>query len=386
MKVLAITNLFANSRQPERGIFNTQQFVELAKICELQVVAPLPWFPKMKTTDKRAIFSEIPEEETMEGIKTYHPRYFLIPKIGRSLYGFLFYFGIINKVKEIYKKFPFDVIVGTWAYPDAFAAALVAKKMDKPLVVKVHGSDVNVMTNYFLRRKMIKFAFNRAFKITPVSYPLKDKIVSLGIPAAKVETIENGMNVTMFKKMDKKECRQTLGLGSDKKHVVYVGNLVPIKGIQFLVEAFKYLPKDVTLSVVGDGELRPELEANVKRWQLEDRVYFFGRLPHDKIPYWLNAADIFCLPTLNEGCPNVILEAIACGTPIVATRIGPIPEMVSSPQSGEVVNPGDPKALADGIQRVLNRSVGINPAPYKILSWQENARKFFTILEKAAKA
>ncbi len=384
MKVLAITNLFPNNVNPQQGIFNKQQFSQLAKLCSLEVVAPVPWAPKLKSNDKRMLLADVTETETIDGIKVYHPRYLVTPKVGRSLYGFWFYAGIQGTVQKIYKDFPFDVIFATWAYPDAFAASLVARQMNKPLVIKVHGTDVNVTSQYFLRRLMIKHALNQAKKVIAVSYPLKEKLIKMGIAAEKIVVIPNGIDAETFKRLDKTECQNKLSLPRDKKNVVYIGNLVPIKGVQYLIEAFENVSDHACLHLVGDGDDRKKLEKIVNERNLSGNIKFYGRRPHQEIPYWLSAADVFCLPSLNEGCPNVILEALACETPIVATKVGAIPEMILSEEQGMLVEPANAQALAETINMVITKPRNyFSTIQPKKLSWQENAGRVKEVLQGA---
>ena len=300
MKLLIITNLFPNSVEPERGIFNKQQSVELAKLCELRVVAPLPWYRK----------GAIPQKEDVDGIKTYHYRYFMTPKIGRSLYGFFFYLSLLPKIKRLYKEFEFDAILATWAYPDAFGSYLIAKALKKPIVVKVHGTDINSYTRYFLRRNMIVCALSNSDKIIAVSSALKDQVVRIGVSSEKIVVIPNGVNTDLFKPMDQAECRRKLELPINKKIVLYVGNMVKVKGIDVLIEAFARLSSDVLLVLVGDGPLEPMLRLRVKELGIEGNVILSRRTTHNSVPFYMNACDVFCLPSRDEGCPNVVLEAM----------------------------------------------------------------------------
>lgn len=384
MNVLAITNLFPNNVNPQQGIFNKQQFIQLAKLCSLEVVAPVPWAPKIRSNDKRMSLADVAGTETIDGIKVYHPRYLVTPKIGRSFYGFWFYAGIVGTVRKIYQDFPFDIILATWAYPDAFAASLVARQISKPLVIKVHGTDVNVTSQYFLRRAMMKYALNRAENVIAVSYPLKEKLIKMGIAAEKIVVIPNGVDAQMFQRMDKDECQKKLSLPQDKKNVVYVGNLAHVKGVQYLIEAFTDVSDQICLHLVGDGDDREKLEGVVNKRNLAGNIKFYGRRPHQEIPYWLSAADVFCLPSLNEGCPNVILEALACETPIVATRVGAIPEMILSEEQGMLVDPANARALAETINAVLSKPRNyFSTIQPKKLSWQENAGRVKDVLHNA---
>ncbi|MDP2929912.1 MAG: glycosyltransferase family 4 protein [Candidatus Omnitrophota bacterium] len=384
MKLLKITNLFPNSAEPTRGVFNKQQFVELAKLCELRVAAPLTWYYK----------EAIPQEEDIDGIKTYHYRYFMIPKIGRSLYGIFFYLSLLPKIKRLYKEFKFDAILATWAYPDAFGSYLIAKALKKPIVVKVHGTDINsyachvpersewYMARHFLRRKMIVWALSKSDKVIAVSGALKDQMVRIGVPSEKIVVIPNGVNADLFKPMDQVECRRKLGLPFDKRIVLFVGNLVAVKGVEALVSGLAGWRVCGLLVLVGDGPLEGMLRAKVKELGIEDRVVFAGRKAHDEIRYYMNACDVFCLPSLNEGCPNVLLEAIACRKYVVATRVGGIPEIIESDETGIMVEPGRPVELAEAINKGLEISQmsGRTSSERRSYTWKQSAEMLEGVL------
>ncbi|RKY41051.1 MAG: hypothetical protein DRP76_00680, partial [Candidatus Omnitrophota bacterium] len=356
-----------------RGIYNKQQFVELAKLCEIKVIAPLPLHYRER----------VPERENIDGIDTYHPRYFMIPKIGRSLYGLFFYLSLIKKVKKIYENFKFDLIFATWAYPDGFGSFLIAKTFNKPIVIKVHGSDINLYTEYFLRRKMIAYALKNCNKVIAVSKALKERIVKIGVSEDKIVVIPNGVDTDLFKPLERDRCRERLGLPQDKKIVLFVGNLVPVKGVDVLVEAFARLPADMLLVLVGDGPLKNRLQAKVKEFGIENNVIFVGRTRHEAIPYYMNACDIFCLPSLNEGCPNVILEALACGKFVVATKVGSISEIITSGDYGILVSPKNSEALAGAINKVLEKKWNPEGISKKVSNrnWTANAEKIYEELK-----
>jgi glycosyltransferase involved in cell wall biosynthesis/peptidoglycan/xylan/chitin deacetylase (PgdA/CDA1 family) len=371
MKLLIITNLFPNKKEPTRGIFNKQQFFELAKLCELKVIAPVPWHKAQG----------IPGREAIDGIDVYHPRYFMIPKIGRSLYGIFFFLGLIGTVRRIKQVFCFDSILATWAYPDGFAASLLARLLKKPLVIKVHGSDINISTRYFIRRKMIVWALNSSEKVIAVSAALKEEMVKIGVPSEKIVIVPNGVDAELFKPMDQAECRKKLELPLDKKIVLFVGNLVRVKGVEALVSAFADLRVSALLVLVGDGPLEGILRAKVKELNIKNRVIFAGRITHDAIRNYMNACDIFCLASLNEGCPNVALEAMACGKPVVATKVGGLPEIVTD-ETGLLVEPQNVSALADELSAALERAWSVDAIRKEALrfDWKRSAEMLGEVL------
>lgn len=369
MKVLVITNLFPNSKEPTRGIYNKQQFLELAKLCELKVVAPLPWHYKRG----------IQHREDISGIDTYHPRYFMIPKVGRSLYGLFFYLSLRKFVKNVQEDFKFDLIFATWAYPDGFGSFLIARALRKPIFIKVHGSDIDVHTKYWLRRKMIGYALRNSNKVVAVSSALKEKIAGMGIPKDKIAVISNGVDSNLFKPMSQKECREKLNLPHDKKIILYIGNLKKDKGVIDLLEAYHKLDKlqkDGNILVfVGEGTLRNELEEKAAGLMLNGAVRFAGTRFHNEIPIWINASDVFCLPSLHEGCPNVVLEALSCGKPVVATEVGGMSEIITSQDFGILVKPNRPASLMQALTKALNKNWHYQKIreEYSKFSWMDNA-------------
>lgn len=379
MKVLVITNLFPNNQEPGRGIFNKQQFNELKKFCEIQVVAPLPWRPAFV----KSIYHQVPACEVIDSIKVFHPRYLVTPKVGRMFYGHFLYLGIKKLIENIYRDFAFDLIFATWGYPDIYAASLIADDLNKPLVSRVHGTDVNVLGQYPAQRKMMKQAFERSYCVITNSRPLKERVEQMGVAAEKIITIPNGVDVKVFRPLDQADCQQKLGWEQQKKHLVFIGNLVPIKGIIYLIQAVKKLRDDILLHIVGQGELEAELRREVEKLGLEKRVLFYGRKPHAEMPVWLNAADILCLPSLNEGQPNVVLEALACHTPVVASNVGAIPDLIDLPPQGRLVTPQQPEAIAQAVNEVfIQLKQNVKPV-FEAITWQENAGQVYDIFKGA---
>jgi len=377
MKLLIITNLFPNAQEPGRAVFNKQQFMELSKLCELRVIAPIPYFGYSK--------KQVPVIEVINGIEVHHPRYLVIPKIFRCLYGLFYFLGIRRTVEEVYREFKFDEILATWAYPDAFGSALLARSLNKPLVIKVHGSDINITTRYFLRRKMVTWAFGQAQKVIAVSEALKQRIIDLGIPGEKVIVIPNGVDTTAFYPQDKMECRKKLSLPLDKKLVLFAGNLEMVKGIDLLIDAMAKVREDTNLVVVGAGSIKNQLTRKVKSLGLDGRILFAGQKAHSEIPLYMNAADLFCLPSRNEGCPNVLLEAVACRIPVVATKVGGIPEIIRSNSNGILVNLGNSGELSAGINTLIhqyNNNIA-GPVSNSNISWENNAGQIFSALKES---
>ncbi len=392
MKILVITNVFPNSQEPNRGIYNLQQFQELKKFpgYEIQVIAPLPWSLPIKMNKKWYKIAQIPDKEEIAGFCVYHPRYLVIPKVLSSLHGFSLFLSLIGKVRSVQKRFPFDCILATWAYPDAFAASLIAQRFRKPLITKVHGSDINLYTKPFLLRKLVQYALRASARVIALSGELKNIIVNLGVSEDRVVIVGNGIDEKKFKFENMKNCRDYLHLNNGGKKVLFVGNLMPVKGVTYLLEAMKILldkRKGLSLTVVGDGTDRPMLEAKAAELGIRDFVNFVGARKHSDIPLWLNASDILCLPSLKEGCPNVVLEAMACGKPVVASRVGGVPEIIKSEDFGILVEPQNPGALAEALSLALDKAWKGSVIREEALksTWPESAQKLREVFEKEVK-
>ena len=393
LKVLIITNAFPNNKEPNRGIFVKQSTIELANLCDVQVIAPVPWFPfKGRVFSKWSCSAEILDKEEINGIKIHHPRWLVIPKVLRSMYGFFFFFSVLPLVSRIRRQYDFDIIFGPWIYPDGFASVLLSRILKKPVVLQALGCDVNLYTNYFLRRQIIKWALSNSDKIVAVSRSLKENIIELGIQDDKVVFVPNGVDTAIFMPMNQLDCRNKLNLSADQKIILFVGSLEEVKGVMYLIDAFKKLTStsdmDVHLFMVGIGSLGTEIRTRINELSLQDKVTLVGEVAHQNLPLWMNAGDLLCLPSIREGMPNVVLEALGCRKPVVASRIGGIPDMITSEDLGRLVEPCNAEALKDAFLEVLGREKTeyLRTEDIPVSSWQEQARLLYNELAAAIRA
>jgi glycosyltransferase involved in cell wall biosynthesis len=384
MRVLAVTNLFPNAQQPNRGVFNRQQFEALSRHCDLRVVAPLPWQPW-----SHGLARPCPYREEWDGISTLHPLYFYTPWVGRAAYAMWLSLSLRPVLHRIAAEQRPDVLLATWAYPDVVATAWVARRARLPFVARVHGSDINVLTEATAVRAQIRWALRRAACVFAVSHPMRQRLVDLGIPEERIRVQYNGVDVRRFHPIERSEARARLGLPEGRRLVLYVGNLESIKGALDLVEAAGVLAGGADpphFVLVGRGRLQGEIEARVRQGRLADCVILAGAKPHAQIPDWIGAADALCLPSHHEGCPNVVLEALACGRPVIATAVGAVPDLVD-PGVGIVAPPGQPARLAEAIRTVLSRDWDPERIRQRVLplSWEENAMNLASELRRAAR-
>ncbi len=349
MRVVAITRLFPNPLEPLWCLFNKQQLAALGRLDDVEVLGVIPWFPGARAARRWSAagrLTDVPPHEIVDGLRVAHPRYLFVPRLpaaSASLYAASLFGDVWERRRDT------DVLLGSWAYPDGVATVMLARALGLPSVVKVHGSDLNVIARLPSVRAHLRALLPRADRLVAVSRALADALAELGVPRARIAVVENGVDASLFHPRDRAEARAQVGLPAAGRVAVYVGRLVRDKGLFELVDAMASLPADVALVLVGDGAARAELEERAR--PLGARVRFAGARPLDEVPRWLAAADLFVLPSWNEGTPNVILEALACGRRVVATAVGGIPDVVGSPALGELVPPKDAAALAAAIAR-----------------------------------
>jgi glycosyltransferase involved in cell wall biosynthesis len=288
---------------------------------------------------------------------------------------------------HVRREFPFDLIIASWAYPDGVAAAQFARDARVPLVANVLGSDINEQTKNPALRTMIRWGLMRAERVVAVSRALRDGVIALGVPPERVLVQHNAVDGEAFALRDKAEARAYLGIQHHGPIIVYVGNLKLGKGVRVLVDSVNPLIRrlgasDVLLCIVGGGEAEDEIALRVRQLGVEKAVRLCGRHPHASIPWWMSAADVVCLPSYMEGCPNVVLEALAAGRGVVATRVGGIPEILNE-STGILVPPGDADELANGLAAALARrwDPKTQRASVEYLSWDSVGVAYRDLLE-----
>jgi teichuronic acid biosynthesis glycosyltransferase TuaC len=355
MRVVIMTKIFPNAVEPLSSPFNRRQFSALAKLCDLEVLATIPWFPGAKVFRRwshAGRLTKVPARDSIDGVAVRHPRYVLLPKIGHSVAGPLYAASLAMIAFELRRRV--DVVLGSWAYPDGFAAVVLARLLGVPAVVKLHGSDMNVVARLRGPRRSLEWALPRAARVIAVSTPLAEQARALGVAPERIDVIRNGIDRGAFRPRDRAEARASLGLGRDGRIVLYVGHVTREKGAHDLVRAFAAGGPELRASqlvVLGDGAGFEECRELAQ--ELGVRASFMGARPHEEVATWLGACDVLALPSWNEGMPNVVLEALASGRPVVASRVGGIPEVIDSDSSGRLVPPRDPAALARALERVL---------------------------------
>jgi glycosyltransferase involved in cell wall biosynthesis len=354
MKILISTGIFPNRASPHRGIYILRQAVALSKLAGVKVIAPVPFFPSFARSARYSSYSRVPENDNFDGIEVAYPRYYVLPKIMRYAHGALLEASINGTFRRLAREFVPDVVLGFFAYPYGYGSVRIARRLGLPVVTGVLGSDLNVMPRGVLHRKMIAWTLRSSDRVFSVCESLKKKAIELGAIPERVVVIPNGVEEGQFGRSNRDEARSRLQLDSGGRFVLCVSNLVPIKGVDILVRAMLSVTDDVKLVVVGDGAELDRLRRLAVRIGVSERILFAGKQPPDDVPLWMAAANVVALASRAEGHPNVILESLASGTPVVATRVGGVPEILTSERFGVVVEPEDPEALASGIRAALS--------------------------------
>ena len=358
MKVLVFTTLYPNHLSPNLGVFIKERMTSFARRGhEVRVVAPVPYYPAFPF-GARAKYARIEAREEIEGVTVYHPRYFMTPKVGMSTYGMTMFRSVLPFLKRLRREFDFDLIDAHYVYPDGFAAVKLAQYCNKPVVVSARGSDIHLFSTFPLIRRLLRYTLARADHVIAVSQALQNAIIALPVDEKKTSVIPNGVDTQKFFRVDKKQSRERLGL-PEAKIILSVGRLEPVKGFALLIKAFQKLfvdeeKKDARLVIVGEGSERAKLERLIATLHLHEHVRLMGARPHDELKQWYSAADCLCLASEREGWPNVVLEAFACGTPVVATEVWGMREVIPNEELG-VLAPRDENHLTRALACALNK-------------------------------
>jgi glycosyltransferase involved in cell wall biosynthesis len=378
MNVLFISNLFPNAAEPTRGMHNAQQVAALAKHCRVtEIIAPT--------------YNELPREE-FHGIPVVHPKFIRIPLLSRPFNGRLFARSVAPELQDA----KFDIALVNWAYPDAYGVMLLADKSKFPFATTVQGSDVNIFFRNPTRKRQILAALRASRAVFTRSNALRDLLARDGV---KATTVYNGIDREKFQPRSRAEACRALGLPENRRRILFVGNLLPVKGPTILARAFETIcgsdfqsrpvgntiPShnqfdDVDLLFIGSG-------SESKKIKPSDRVKLLGAQPHDKIPLWMNACDVLCLPSLNEGLPNVALEALASALPVVASNVGGVPEIIRDGVNGLLVAPRNPDALAAALRVALTFTWDRSAVMLSVekFDWEANAKTVVEILENSVR-
>jgi teichuronic acid biosynthesis glycosyltransferase TuaC len=354
IRLVTFSTLYPNAAQPTHGVFVENRLRHLIASGEAvsRVVAPTAWFPfKSSRFGHYAKFAQVPAWEERHGLSIHHPRYPLIPKIGMNVAPFLLAMATLPAVRQAVKAGGgADIIDAHYLYPDGVAAMLIGRLLGIPTVLTARGTDVSLIPRYKTPRRMIQRAASNAAGVITVSAALKDGLTAMEVAADRITVLRNGVDLRLFRPLDREATRRRLGL--DGPTLISVGHLIERKGHHLIIEAMGSLP-GFTLLIAGEGPERANLDRMIGKYGLGGRVRLLGARPHDELPELYGAADALILASSREGWANVLLEAMACGTPVVATPIWGNPEVVARPEAGILMRERSPSGIAEGVKALF---------------------------------
>jgi glycosyltransferase involved in cell wall biosynthesis len=381
MKLLAITNLFGRPWDTTVGTFNQKIFGQISSRCELTLLVPIPWTEIIKFP--KQYFGANRQSEKKWPFVHYFP-YLYIPKLSQSanVYFLLCSAILFCPIIILFRKW--DAVIGSWIYPDGLVAVLLGKLKRIPAIAVALGTDVNDLVNRASQRAQVQRFLSQGAATITVSQDLANKLAAHGIAKDKLHVILNGVDSDSFKPQSKTDAKMALGFNPSEKLLLFVGSHITEKGCFELINAFNEIAQqnpDCKLAMIGGGAAAVALQDLVSKLELGSKVIFVGKLSHDFLPRWFSAADALCLPSYREGIPNVIMEAMASGLPVVATSVGGIPEVVTN-ESGILIMPRDVESLVKGLAHVLSNQWNAEAirASVKDYTWDATGQQYIQLI------
>lgn len=376
--VLFVGNLLPLPWEPRRGLFNWRQLRALSARHEITAVVPVPWQVYWRQPRAQRGMHE------RDGIRVMPVCYWYVPGFLRASYALTLLLSLLLVWPRL-RRLRADAMLASWLYPDAVAATMLARWLRIPVVMKAHGTDVNEQCQHPARRRQVRWAAQRAAALYTVSRALATQLADVAV-TAQARVIYNGIELDRFKPGDADSARRALGWPTGRI-MLYVGNLKASKGVLVLMEALSRVADDVCahLFLVGEGPDRQAIEALVRERGLAARVTLLGSQPPETVQRCLVAADALVLPSFAEGVPNVVLEAMACGRPVLATTVGGIAEVVPS-TAGVLVPAQDVAALAAGFEAMATTSFDTETirAHASAYTWPDNIAALDALLFPSA--
>lgn len=389
MRILIVTEMWP----PHSGSFVVEQIKSLAPFISITVVVLVPQPPNLGRYQwLRSPLLAMPAGPSLlpelgENIPIHYLRYRTIPELGKYLNSWQAWRVLRRFLQQQRERF--DLLHAHFAFLVGFAAARAGRRFNTPVVVTTHGSDINYYShrtpkNLFAAWFTI-WGLRHAMAVTAVCEDLKNKVAALKIPPERIKIVPAGIRETIFyPRGEKPALRRQLQLAENGNLFLFVGNLIPVKGLDYLLNALAQICKklpEVRLAILGSGELETSLKRLADTLRIAQSIVWVGRKPHAEIPIWMSAADFLVLPSQSEGYPMVVLEALACGTPVIASRVGGIPEILVSTAFGIMVPPRDCEALAQAMLEALARQWDKKKlVDYaRANTWAERAQRFLHV-------
>ncbi len=354
MKILFLSGLYSTPALPGGGVPNARIVRAMRAHADIRIVSPVPWYPRAvaRRVPRVRPLAELPRNDRdVDGALVQRPRRLHLPGLP-ALQAGLYAASLLGPVRRELARFPADVLLSAWAFPDGTAAVALARALGLPTVVRTMGSDINDYAHKPRRGPQIRWAMRNADRVIAVSGALGDVLADLGVARERIRVIPTGVEPALFRPVARADARRELEL-PEGPLVLVPSRLAPEKGIDVFVEALSRVTAPATAVLAGDGPEEARLRADVARLGLDHRVRFAGFQLPERMPLYYAAADLVCLPSHEEGWPNALMESLACGCPFVASDVGGVPEILALTGSGMLSPPGDPAGLAAVLERAL---------------------------------
>ncbi|WNC68453.1 glycosyltransferase [Thalassotalea nanhaiensis] len=389
LKILAISYLYPSSDKPNHGVFVHNRLKAMSKYTDVTVINPVPYFPFLNAVIKN---KNILPQETINGITVYHPRFLSFPKIFKFIEIFTYKWAIEKVVKEI--GFEFNLIDLHWTFPDLPTGNYLSKKYKKPFNVTLRGMEAFHEQDFGIRKYVVQHYLKKANHIISLSQEMADKSNQLSNTKDKTTIVRNGVDTGAFYYIDKNFCRDLLGISKNEKIILGVGSYIYRKGFDIVIKQIREVQQtkgceNVKYYILGsagpEGNYKKELDALIIKEGIANSVVFINSVKNNELIHWYNAADVFCLSSRGEGSPNVLNEALACGTPVVAASVGGVSDIMNSlPNLGVMVDVGDDSGLIKGLTNQFlfppNRE-GISKA-FNVFNWDWCAQQIIEVISE----
>lgn len=360
MRIVSLTSVYPNPNEPGLGLFVRSRLLHMAKKAHVAVVAPVPVIDYSNPQRKRLHAWRLPFHGEDAGIEVLHPRW-IFPPGGTPVNVLCLFLRLLGTFFLLHRRFRFEVIDAHFGYPEGVTAALLACVFRCPFTITLRGSEP-AFAAYRYRRTCLIWALRRAAGIFAVSGQLRQFAIDCGADPARVRVVPNGVDCTVFYPRERSLCREKFGMRHDRRIVVCAGELIEAKGHHLVIEAVRELaaegrPVDLYIAggvARGGTRFDREIAECAARAGSGGSVHLLGWVDRETLAELMSAADVFCLASFSEGWPNVVHEALACGTPVVATRVGAVPEMLPGEQYGIIVPPREQAALTNALRRALS--------------------------------
>jgi glycosyltransferase involved in cell wall biosynthesis len=380
MRIAITTPLFPRGGEPFRGWPIYKTIEALQRYADIRVISPMAIYPWQWWAGKSALWSN---QEDALGVTPQYLTYPAFPLLTRPWNGAICARRLYRGLRDLRP----DVVLAYWLYPEGYAAVKAAHALGIPAVVAARGSDLRWIPEP-ATRMMVRRTLCQADYVLTVSEELRERALQMGVAEEKALTILNGVEPRVFHPGDRRQAREALGLPPDGRIILYVGRLSKLKGLKELIWAFGVLAKerrDLWLACLGNGPFRTRLIAAAKDANCGDRLIAPGEQDRESVSEWMRAADLLCLPSYSEGCPNVVIEAAACHCPVVATEVGGTPEIVDA-ASGILIPSKDRAALLNALRDGLTRQWKLNGSgAISRRTWDDVARETSAVCERATR-